>query len=207
METDDLVTRLAADLRPVRPLASPLARASAMLAAVIAVGLVAIALSDITQFTTRHAGSETRIALEMSLTLVTGVLAVIGAFCLAVPGGSRLWLAAPLPPLAAWLLMAGANCPPVTDWRIGDSWHCLAFVTGTSLVLGIPLAWRLARARPIDPLGVALLGGLGSAALSAFLLSFFHPFAFTAVDLAVHVAAMLLVIGAAATMRRALHPA
>lgn len=148
-------------------------------------------------------------AAEMGAALATGVVAVIGAFFLAVPGGSKLWLAAPLPPLAIWFLMSAAGCAPdaATGWSIGHSWHCLAFLAGTSLVVGVPLAWRLSRARPVHPVRVALLAGLGSAALSVFLLNFFHPFAVTAIDLAAHVAAMLLVTGAAVALRRGLNPA
>lgn len=49
-------------------------------------------------------------------------------------------------------------------------------------------------AHPLDPLPVAILGGLGSAAAAALLLQFFHPFAITAEDFAVHLIAVVLVI-------------
>jgi hypothetical protein len=68
--------------------------------------------------------------------------------------------------------------------------------------LGAPLLWRLSRASPIEPLPVALLGGLGAAALAAFLLQFFHPFAVTFIDLAVHLVSIGLVVGVAALLRR-----
>jgi uncharacterized membrane protein len=55
---------------------------------------------------------------------------------------------------------------------------------------------------------VALLGGLGTAAMAAFLLQFFHPFAITFIDLAVHLVAILLVVAATGLLnRRALAPA
>jgi hypothetical protein len=55
---------------------------------------------------------------------------------------------------------------------------------------------------------VALLGGLGTAAAAAFLLQFFHPFAVTFIDLAIHLLSIALVVGAAALInRRALSPA
>jgi hypothetical protein len=95
-----------------------------------------------------------------------------------------------------------------SGWEIGHSVDCLLFIIANSLLLGAPLIWRLSRARPIEPLPVALLGGLGTAALAAFLLQFFHPFAVTFIDLAVHVVAILLVVSAAALInRRALAPA
>jgi hypothetical protein len=49
---------------------------------------------------------------------------------------------------------------------------------------------------------VAVLGGLGTAAIAAFLLLFFHDTAVTFIDLAMHLAAILLVVGAAALLRR-----
>jgi hypothetical protein len=85
---------------------------------------------------------------------------------------------------------------------------CLIFILATSVVLGAPLLWRLSRASPIEPLPVAVLGGLGTAALAAFLLQFFHPFAVTFIDLAVHLSAIGLVVGATAFLnRRMLSPA
>jgi uncharacterized membrane protein len=53
-----------------------------------------------------------------------------------------------------------------------------------------------------------VLGGLGTAALAAFILQFFHPFAVTFVDLAFHLMAIAIVVSAAALLkRRTLSPA
>jgi hypothetical protein len=72
----------------------------------------------------------------------------------------------------------------------------------------VPLAaglfWMLRRARPIAPLPVAVLGTLGVAATSAFILQFFHPFDITAIDLALHLAAVALVILVGTAWRRKL---
>jgi hypothetical protein len=85
---------------------------------------------------------------------------------------------------------------------------CLIFIVGAGILVGAPLLWRLSRARPIDPLPVALLGGLGAAAFAALLLQFFHPFAVTAIDLGLHFTAVLIVLALASlTRRRALAPA
>ena len=62
--------------------------------------------------------------------------------------------------------------------------------------------WFLGRARSIAPLPVALLGGLGAAALAALLLQFFHPFGLTAIDLPIHFAAVLALVGLSALARR-----
>ena len=60
--------------------------------------------------------------------------------------------------------------------------------------LAAGLFWMLRRARPIAPLPVAALGTLGVAATAAFMLQFFHPFDVTVIDLALHLAAVGLVI-------------
>jgi hypothetical protein len=51
---------------------------------------------------------------------------------------------------------------------------------------------------------VAALGTLGVAATSAFILQFFHPFDVTAIDLALHLAAVALVILVGTAWRRKL---
>lgn len=210
-----LIEALAADARPVRPLRPPIGRAAATLAAAAVAGLLAVLLAaNLDQLRSLHAGREAMLALEMLAALATGVLAVTGAFFAAVPGHSRRWRLAPLPFLAAWLLLSGANCLGLLPGGAaagragGESMHCLLFILGVSVVMAPLLVWNLSRARPIDPLPVALLGGLGAAALGAFLLHFFHPFAVTVPDLGMHFAAVALVIGVGGLLhRRALAPA
>ncbi len=213
--TDMLIDQLAADGRPVRVLRAPALRASITAAAIFLVaGFAIVMLGDIGQLRVRYAGREALLALEMAAMLATGVLAIVAAFFVSIPGASTRWLAAPIPPFAIWLLLSGFGCygdylrRGEVGWALGESLHCLLFILGTSAVLAPLLVWRLARARPIDPLPVALLGGLGIAATSAFVLQFFHPFTVTFVDLAVHLVAILIVAGAVGLLnRRALAPA
>ena len=207
--TDALIDALSADVAPVKRLAPPLARALLTLAVLAVFGLLAILLlATANPLATRGPGSELQAGLELAAALLTGALAVIAAFHIAIPGRSRAWLAVPLPPLALWLGLSGFGCwrdlalRGPSDWNPAHSIDCLLFIVAAGLVLGAPIAWRLSRAAPIDPLPVAALGGLGSAALSAFLLQFFHPFAVTFLDLAVHVVAILIVIVLASLLRR-----
>jgi hypothetical protein len=212
---DVLIDRLAAEARPVRPLGSPLARASALLGVAGLAGVVSLILfGDIEQLLARYRGREGMLTLEMSAMLATGLLAVIGAFFAAIPGRSGRWLLAPVPTFLAWLLLSGAGCygelvrHGLPGLQIGHSGDCFVFILSVSVAVGAPLVWLLSRASPIDPVPVAVLGGLGSAALAAFLLQFFHPFAVTFIDLAVHLIAIALVVGIAAALnRRALSPA
>ncbi len=213
--TDSLIDQLAADVRPVRPLPPPALRALIALAAIALVaGLAIVVLGDVGELSQRYAGRETLLALEMSAMAATGVLAIIAAFFVSIPGRSKRWIAAPLPSFAVWLLLSGLGCygdlvrRGGVAWELGESMHCLSFILATSALLAPLLIWRLARAKPIDPLPVALLGGLGIAATSALVLQFFHPFTVTFIDLAVHLVAILIVVGAVGLLnRRALAPA
>jgi hypothetical protein len=213
--TEELVASLADDAAPVRVLAPPLRRALATLAALAVAGVLAVGLAgDAGAMRARYAGREAWMGLEMAAMLATALLAVTGAFFLSIPGGSRRWLLAPLPPFALWFALSGLGCyqdrvrQGASGLAVGHSMDCLGFILAAGLATGAPLLWRLSRARPIDPLPVALLAGLGAAALAALLLQFFHPFAVTFLDLAVHFAAVLLVVAAAAILRRrALAPA
>lgn len=213
--TDSLIESLAAQAQPVRPLAPPLRRGLATLAAIGLAGLaLVLLLGDPAGLVARYSGRETLMMVEMGAMLATALLAVIGAFFLSVPGRSRRWLLAPIPTFLVWLGLSGLGCYQdlvrlgPDGWGWGHGRQCLVFILGSSVLIGTPLLWRLSRAHPVDPLPVALLGGLGAAALSAFLLQFFHPFGLTVIDLVVHFGAVAAVMAIAALTRRsALAPA
>lgn len=207
--TEDLIAGLTADAKAIRPLAPPLTRALVTFAVLTLMGVAALLLLPTTDpLALRGPGAELQAGLELAAMLLTGVLAIIAAFYMAIPGQSRRWSLAVWPAFALWMGVSGLGCWSdfvrygVTGWEPGHSMTCLGFIAGTSLLLGVPLAWRLSRAAPIDPLPVAALAGLGVAALSAFMLQFFHPFAVTFLDLGFHLVAVLLVMGAAMLFRR-----
>ena len=214
MNTADLVERLQSEAAPVEPLAPPLLRAARLLAFSAAVGIaIVLVWGDVAGLAGRYAGENMLMAVELSAVTATAILAVAGAFVLSVPGRSRVWLAAPLPPFLLWAGASGLGCYRDlarlgSPEGIGHAGSCLMFILGAGIAIGGPLLWRLSRARPIDPLPVAILGGLGSAALAALLLQFFHPFALTVLDLGVHFAAVLTIVAVSAFLRRqALAPA
>ncbi len=210
-----LIEQLAADVRPVRPLRAPVWRALGVLALIASVaGIAIVILGDVAGLRRRYGGREILLAMEMAAMLATGVLAITAAFVLSIPGRSRRWIAAPLPSLALWLLLSGVGCygdlfhGGRTEAATGESMHCLLFILAASAILAPLLIWRLSRARPIEPLPVALLGGLGVAAVSAITLQFFHPFAVTFLDLGMHFLAILIVVGIVGLFhRRMLAPA
>jgi hypothetical protein len=201
--TEQLIAELSRGLAQVRPLRAPIVRALQWLtlAALLSTALVLMMHPNLAVFRLR--ASDPRLALELGATLITGIVAIVAAFHLAIPDRAGRWALAPLPPLLVWLASSGLGC---LQNGIGTrDYDCFVFVIAASVPLSLLLLWFLRRARPIAPLPVALTGGLGVAALGAFVLQFFHPFDVTVLDLAVHAAAVATVLVVAATAgRRAL---
>ena len=207
-ETDRLIERLAREAEPVRRLAPPLQRAAIWLAVVAAALAAAIlAFADLDIFARRAA--DEKMTLELVGTVLTGILATIAAFELSLPDRARSWALLPLPGLVLWIASSGYSCwrhwltYGPDGWEIGESWNCFRFILGASLPLAASLVFLLRRARPLAPLPCALMGGLGVAAIAAFALQFFHPFDVTFMDLAVHLAAVAIVVAAVGAAERA----
>ena len=200
-DTPSLIAALAERAAPVRRLRPPLLRAALWLAAVAALGALAVLLySDLSVFAARAANP--KLALELAGTLLTGMAATVAAFYLSLPDRSRAWALLPVPPLALWIGSSGYSCYRhwlsfgANGWVIGESAHCFAFIVGASLPLGASLFLILRRARPLQPVPVAAMGGLGGAGIGAFLLQFFHPFDVTFMDLGLHLTAVAMVVAA-----------
>jgi hypothetical protein len=198
--TEDLITELTAAARPVKRLAPPMVRALSWLAVVAVVsGALILKLSNLPVFAQR--ASDPRMALELFATLATGIAGVIAAFHLSVPDRPRAWALLPLPFAVMWMALSGLGCyrnwaeQTANGWNLGESSHCFVFL----LAVGVPLAGGLLlsvrRARPLQPRLVATVGAVGAAALSAFILQFFHPLDITLMDLGAHLAALALLIG------------
>lgn len=206
--TDRLIERLAAAAQPVRRLQPPVLRAGLFLAAVAAVlAAVVLLFADLDLFARRAA--DPKLAAELVFTLLTGILAVIAAFELSLPDRAAAWALLPLPSLALWIASSGYSCwrhflvHGPEGWIIGESANCFRFILAVSVPLAVCLVILLRRAAPLTPVRVAAVGGLGVAAIAAFTLQFFHPFDVTFMDLAVHAAAVAIIIAAVAAAERA----
>jgi hypothetical protein len=208
MQTDRFIEQLVLKLEPVQVLPPPALRALLWLALVGAVSaglIIGYAQSIALQ---RLAGP--RVAIECLGTALTAIAAIVAAFELSVPDRSAHWAWLPLPPLVLWLAASGLGClrNGVTlggpAGFAGESPSCFAFITAASVPLAAALFWMLRRARPIDPLPVAAMGTLGVAATAALVLQFFHPFDVTVIDLALHLAAVVLVMVLGTALRRPL---
>ena len=207
--TDELIGTLSQGLAPVHPLRPPVLRALLWLGAVtLVIGAGLWRWADFAIIAARTANP--RLALECAATLLTGLTAVLAAFYLSLPDRTSLWRYAPLPPLLLWIATSGLGCLQYggglgpAGHRLGESSHCFIFIVLVSAPLALLLFAVLRRARPLEPLPVALSAALGVAALAAFVLQFFHPFDTTVIDLASHLAAVGVVIALVGLSRRLL---
>lgn len=198
--TERLIDRLVAEAEPVRRLRPPALRALLWLLVIAALSALAILLfADLDTFARRAADPKLR--LELIGTALTGIAAVVAAFELSLPDRASGWALLPIPPLVLWIASSGYSCYRhwivfgPGGWEIGESTHCFRFILAVSVPLGVSLLVLLRRARPLAPVKVAAVGGLGVAAIAAFLLQFFHPFDVTFMDLAIHAAAVGIVVG------------
>jgi hypothetical protein len=205
--TEGMITGLAGDLKPVRRLWPPGLRAFLWLAVVGALSLVLIlGLANLSIFERR--ASDPKLALELVGTLLTGILAVIAAFELSLPDRSIRWALLPLPSFLLWLGSSGYSCwrhwiafgPE--GWEVGESANCFAWILGFGVPLAVSLLVVLRRARPLAPVRVAAMAGLGVASIAAFLLQFFHPFDVTIMDLGLHLAGVAVVTAFAGAAAR-----
>lgn len=209
MQTERLIEQLASDLPPVRVLRPPAQRAVAWLCAVSALATVAVLLfANLPVILPRLAIP--RVTVECIGTFLTAVTAILAAFQMSVPDHSPRWVWLPVAPLLVWLGASGLGCLANglslhgPEGFLGESTHCFRFICGASVPLAAGLFWMLRRARPMDPLPVATMGTLGVAATAAFILQFFHPFDVTVIDLALHLAAVAVVMAAGTLWRRGL---
>lgn len=203
-ETDRLIEELTRQAVPVRRLSPPLLRAGLWLlgAVVIIAGLASFhGMNEEHGF--HHMWmklAETKVVLQVSASLVTGITAIVAAFMISLPDRSPNWALLPVPALAFWALSIGYGC--LTDWvergpdgfELGTSFGCFLTILGTSVPLGLFLGRVLRYAASIRPLETMTLGALGIAALSATGLSFYHELDATIMILIWHGGSTLLVI-------------
>ena len=200
-EHERLIQDLAADLRPVRRLRPPGLRALAWLAVVGALAAGLAGMSDLGAVRDRlMAVPDMWLALAGSA--ATAVLAAVAAFQLGLPDRRPAWALLPLPAAALWLAASGLGClrgwtlPGVHPASPFDTIDCLAFILGLSAPLSALLVLMLRRAATLQPGLTAAMAGLASAAAAATLLAVVHPFDASAIDVSVHVGAVLAVVAA-----------
>ena len=209
MKTAELIEALAHNLKPVRRLRPPLARAAAWI--VVAAGVVA--LLGITHGVRSDLGQQLARPAYLVLLLAslgTGLLAAIASFFVTLPDRSWRWALLPIPTLLVWMGSVGYQC--LTAWvsvdaggpHAGETLRCLATVVLVSLPLSLVLLLMLRHAAMLRPIAVTLTGGLAVAGFAACALWLFHPLDTSVMVLAWSVATMALALAAAGTAARKL---
>lgn len=202
MRSEDLIHRLASDLRPVRPARHPAVSTALWLGAATAVIVAAVLVSG------PHHDIAARLAAgfdmpQMLAATATGVLAAFAAFQLALPERNRRWALLPLPAAVAWLATMGLGCLQDLErlgpeaLRVGGSLPCLAFIVGLGVPLTVAMVWLARHAAWLRAGPVAALGGLSAAALASAGLSVVHHLDAAAMVLAWHGLSVLVVAGLA----------
>lgn len=205
MRSEDLIHRLASDLRPVRPARHPAVSTALWLGAATAVIVAAVLVSG-----PRH-DLAARLAAgfdmpQMLAATATGILAAFAAFQLALPERDRRWVLLPLPAALAWFATMGWGClqdlvrlgPEAL--RVGVSLPCLAFIVGLGIPLTVAMLWLARHAAWLRAGPVAALGGLSAAALASVGLSLVHHLDAAAMVLAWHGLSVLVVAGLASLL-------
>jgi hypothetical protein len=198
---DRLIRDLAADLAPVRRLASPALRALGWLAVVVALAVALATFANVAAMWHRLIGAPD-MWLAVLGSAATAILAAIAAFELSLPDARRAWALLPLPAALLWIAASGVGClrawfvPGTHAADISEARDCLMFIVGLSVPLSVLLILMLRRACSLQPGLTATIGGLAVAAAAATLLNFFHPFDAAATDLVVHAGAVALVVAA-----------
>jgi len=198
---DRLIGELAGSLRPVRRLPSPLLRAAIWLAAVAALAVGFGCFADLNAVWQRVTAAPDLWLAVIGSTL-TAIFAAVAAFELSLPDASRRWAALPLPAALLWIGASGFGClrvwivPQTHIADLSEARDCLIFIVALSVPLSLLLMAMLRRAFPLYPGLTATIAGLAVAAAAASLLNLFHPYDAAATDLAVHAAAVALVVGA-----------
>jgi hypothetical protein len=180
MRTDDLIARLASDVRtPAGRLPPPSRRVLWWLTLSMAWIVVVVALMQVRPDLAARL-SEPRWLLEETAALLTAVTAATAALCAGVPGRPRWerWL--PLFPLAVWLGALGLGC--VQDWLVTGpegvalepDWQCLQGIVFVGFIPGVVMAMMLRRVAPLAPVVSLGFGGLAAAALADVGLRLFH---------------------------------
>lgn len=198
---DGMISGLGADLAPVRRLRPPAVRAAAWIGAVTLLGAVLCLFADVGAMLHRL-GAAPDMALAVLGSTSTAVLGAAATFNLSLPDRKAAWAWLPVPGLILWVGASGMGClrdwliPGTHDASMRESADCITFILGLSIPLSGLLVVMIRRGFTLHPTLTAMVGGLTSAAAAATLLNIFHPYDASATDLAVHLLAVLMVVGA-----------
>ncbi len=199
MDTPDLIERLAAGVRPVQPIRSPLTRAAGWLALAAGVLLLLAVEHGPRPDLVEQLGKPAFLASGLT-SAATGVLAAVGCLLGSLPDRSRRWLLLPLPTLLVWVSTLGYGC--LTDWvsvdagalQMGEAVRCFATVLAVSVPLSVAMFAMLRHVARLRPKLVTVTAGLAVAAMTSTALSLLHKIDATVMVLAWNLGAAALLV-------------
>lgn len=175
MQTDDLISRLASEAKPVRRLASP-ARRWALWALASAAGSGAYLAAVGARMDLCEIAARPLFLLEFSMLLALALAAGAAALALSVPGmesrRGSLWITRSA--AAAWLFLIGGRIA-AGDCEAHGCMACASAVSLGSLWPILLLFWMARRAAPLYPWTIGALCGLGGAGWGALVLLIHCP--------------------------------
>jgi len=164
----DLMSRIAADLRPVRPVRSAETRSAAVLALAAIAGALLLATigmrHDLASF-----ASPWFVAMLLAR-VAAGALLIFLALKDAIPASGTVGTV--MKTAAAFGVVVLLALPPLYAWCVGSSstsvgpMFCYPLILAVALPSFAGLLWLLLRAYPLHPLRTAALAGLGSGILA-----------------------------------------
>ncbi|MEQ1755176.1 MAG: NrsF family protein [Micropepsaceae bacterium] len=205
--TDKLIEHLSGTATPVKPLLPPSIRAlMVLLPTLFVMALVAWKMGNLQLVLPAFANPPFAIAFFASL--ATGILSVLAALNISIPGRSDVWGWIPVIPAIAWVGAGVWECAVyvqqagVHDYNVFASADCFAFIVMTGTVVAMTLYYMLRNSVSTDLFAITALGGLGAATLANALLTFFHPPGTNPVDFLTHLTAVTGLIAYMATLGR-----
>lgn len=186
--TQELIRQLASDARSVRRLRAPLLLAGLWVAlASIFLTIVAAAIGVRPDLDAKL--QDPVFLTEVISAALTGILAAIAAFHVALPDRSARWVLLPVPTLLLWLSTIGYGC--LTNWIGPDpsslaasiSIKCLLTIVLGSAPLAVVLFFMLRHARFVRTTATAGVAAVAVAGLTVSALRTFHELDATAMVL------------------------
>ena len=172
MKTEDLIQRLAAELRPVQPLAPPWQRAAIWLACAAGYVFVILLVSWFRRGALSGVSADAAYVGQQLALIAIAVLAANSAFASVVPGAPRGRRWTPLLPAGilvatlAWGILRDLDQGGVLGLGRETDWPCVASIALGGAILWTTAASMLRRGAPLSPLSSSLLAGLAATSLA-----------------------------------------
>jgi hypothetical protein len=210
--TEDLIERLAREVRPVRPVAAPAIRTMVWLVPALA-WLMLLLFGMNAMNSSGRAGLDMWSIAQQLAAAAVGIAAAFAAFASVVPGRRSRLMAVVIATSAAWVAITSAAAlrdhARYGAFGLGDQsdWSCVVLMTAISATLVTVMIRMLRRAgAPLTPRLTTVLAGLAASAMASLLACLAHAHPYSSIVLVWHGGTALLIAALVATVGRHLLP-